>query len=262
MANFIWSGALTFGLVTIPVQLLPATSGRRTSLRMLHGDDTAPLERKMVRPGDGEVIEPEDRVRGYRISEEEEEYVVVTDEELESLAPERSRAIEIEEFVKLDEIDPLYFDRPYYLAPDRGAERPYRLLVQALRDTGKAGLAQFVLREREHLVALWEVEEVLCLTTLHYERQRVAPEGLAPEKTRVSRDELDQLVAHIEKETREFDPTVYEDENEVRLLELIRKKGKRKGVENAPEARGQKKPSEKRLAGKINRRIREAKSES
>ena len=260
MPDSIWSGTLTFGLVTIPVQLVPAISRGTVSLKMLHRKEGSPLERKMVRPEDEEVVPREDQVRGFQLSKGE--YVVITDEELESLAPERSRAIEIEEFVALEEMDPLYFDKPYYLIPERGAERPYRLLVRALRDQEKAGLARFVLRAREHLVAVWVIHDALCLTTLHFQRQRVSPEGLVPEKTRVSRDDLRDLKGLIEEETREFDPTIYDDENELRLLKLIRKKGREKGVENAPRAKGRKKPSEKRLVRKVNRKIREVESES
>lgn len=260
MPDFIWSGTLTFGLVTIPVQLVPAISRKGTSLTLLHRKDRGPLERRMVCPVDGEVVEPKDRVRGFEI--EKGEYVTVTDEELESLAPERSKAIEIEEFVELDRIDPLFFDRPYYLAPDKGAERPYGLLAQALREAGKAGLARFVLREREHLVALWVVEDLLCLTTLRYERQRVSSRGLVPEKARVSRESLDELLEQMEKESRSFDPSAYEDENEIRLLKLIREKGKEEGVENAPRAKGHRKPSEERLTKGLDRKIREAKGSS
>lgn len=259
MPTYIWSGTLTFGLVTIPVQLLPATRSRPTALTMLHEKDTAPLERRMVCPEDDEVVEREEQVRGFEVGDGE--YVVVTDDELEGLAPERSKAIEIEEFVELDDIDPLYFDRPYYLKPGEGGERPYWLLVQALRDAEKAGIARFVLRDREHLVAVWVVEDVLCLTTLHHQRQRVSPEGLVPEKTRVSHDDLDDLVNHIEDSTRAFDPAAYDDEDEIRLMELVREKAKDEGVEKGPGARRRNKVSEKRLLRKIDRTLEKIEGE-
>jgi len=255
MATDIWSGTLTFGLVSMPVRLLPAVTGRATALTMLHEKDAAPLERRMVCPEHGEVVEPDEQVRGFEVPDGE--YVVVTDEELESLAPERSRAIEIEEFVELDAIDPLYFDRPYYLKPEEGAERPYRLLVLALRDSGKAGIARFVLREREHLVAVSVVDDALSLTTLHYHRQRVSPEGLVPEKTRVSHDALDDLKEHIEEQTKAFDPSDYRDEDELRLMELVKEKAKEEGAEKSPRARGRSEISGERLEKMIDRAIEE-----
>jgi DNA end-binding protein Ku len=255
MPSDVWSGTLTFGLVTLPVRMLSAVAARPAALTMLHDKDAAPLERRMVCPEHGKVVPPRDQVRGFEVTEGE--YVVVTDKELRSLAPERSEAIEIEEFVPLDAIDPIWFDRPYYLTPGKGAARPYRLLVQALAETGRAGIAKVVLAEREHLAAVWALEDALCLTTLRFERQRVSPEGLAPEGTRVSHDALDDLVAHIEQATRRFDPGKYPDENELRLMKLVRKRARDEGVHKGPRAGHRRTLSGKRLTRRIDKAIRE-----
>ena len=249
MATGIWSGNVSFGLVTLPVQLQPAHSRSRTTLTLLHEKDHAPLRRRMVCPKDDQVVEREDQVRGFPVSEGD--YVVVTDEEIESLAPERSQALEIQEFVELDDIDPLFFHRSYYLTPRKGARRPYGLLVRVLEESEMAGIARFVLKDREHLAALWAMEGALCLTTLHFERQRVSREGLSPENTRVSHDKLDELVVYIEKNTETFDAARYEDENELRLLKLIRKKFKKEGVEKSPEAESRRAVPKKRVRRQI-----------
>lgn len=258
MASEVWTGTLTFGLVTLPVRMLSAVAARPAALTMLHDKDAAPLERRMVCPEHGKVVPPRDQVRGFEVTEGE--YVVVTDKELKSLAPERSEAIEIEAFVPLADMAPLWFDRPYYLVPGKGAARPYRLLVQALSETGRAGIAKVVLTEREHLVAVWALEDALCLTTLRFERQRVSPEGLAPQDTRVSREALDDLAAHMEEATRRFDPTAYVDENELRLMKLVRQRAGEEGVEKGPRAGHRKKLSGKRLTRKIDEAIREVRA--
>lgn len=251
----VWSGAVTFGLVTIPVRMVPAVASRTLPLTMLHARDAAPLERRMVCPEHGEVVPAGEQVRGFEVAEGE--HVVVSDEELDSLAPERSEAIEIEQFVDLAAIDPLLFDRPYYLVPGKGAARPYRLLVLALADTGRAGIAKLVIREREYLVAVWARDDALCLTTLRFERQVVSAEGIVPGGTRVSHDRLDALVARIEKATRRFDPGRYADENDLRLLGLVEDKAGQDGVEKGPRARRRKTLSGERLERRLARKRRE-----
>lgn len=254
----IWSGSVTFGMVTIPVSLVAAVSSSSVRLRMLHDKDAAPLERRMVCPKHDTVVGPDEQVRGFEVSDGR--YVVVTDDELESLAPERSRALEVEEFVPLDDIDPLYFDRPYYLEPGEGGEKPYALLVRAMDETARAGLGKFVMKEREYLVALWPLDGVLCLSTLRFESQRVSAEGIAPDRSRVGRKELDALVRDIKRATRRFDPEAYPDENDLELLELVKEQAKEEGIEKAPAASRRKKISGQRLTRRINRRIREVRS--
>src|SRR5512142_217030 len=142
----IWSGTISFSLVAIPVQLVRAVSPGRISFRMLHATDYSPLQRRMFCPKQETLVPAEEIVRGYEIAPER--YLPITDEELESVSPERSRTIEIVEFIDMAEVDPLYFDHPYYLVPLKGGEKAYRLLVEIMRRTNRAGLAKFVLGER------------------------------------------------------------------------------------------------------------------
>jgi DNA end-binding protein Ku len=144
----IWSGTISFSLVAIPVQLVKAIEPGRISFRTLHSKDYSPLARRMFCPEEGVLVPPDEIIRGYEIGPDR--YILVTDEELESLSPERSRTIEIIEFIDLKEVDLIYYGHPYYLVPMKGGEKAYRLLAEAMRRTNKAGLAKFVLREREY----------------------------------------------------------------------------------------------------------------
>src|SRR3989339_1659654 len=160
-AHGIWSGTISFSLVAIPVQLVKAVDPGRVSFHLLHRKDYSPLARRMFCPEEGVMVSPEEIIRGYEIVPDK--YILMTDEELESVSPERSRTIEIVEFIDMKEVDPVYYDHPYYLVPTKGGEKAYRLLVEAMRRTNKAGLAKFVLREREYLVAIKSVQEALVL---------------------------------------------------------------------------------------------------
>ena len=141
----IWSGTISFSLVAIPIQLVKAVEPGRVSFRMLHKKDYSPLQRRMVCPEEDKIVSPDEIIRGYEISADK--YILITDEELESLSPERSRTIEIIDFIPLDDIDPIYYDHPYYLIPAKGGEKPYRLLVEVMHRTKRAGIAKFVLGE-------------------------------------------------------------------------------------------------------------------
>ncbi len=183
-----WSGTISFGLVAIPVHLLAGTRGRDTSLRTLAPDGT-PLAREYVCPADGEVLEREDIVRGFPLGDDA--FVVVSDEELEALEPERSRDIDLRRFVARDAIDPAFFDRAYLLAPDGSSTKAYRLLADVMEETGQAGVATFVMRGREHLVAILAEGGVLRAVTLRFADELREPdqaglpvEGKAPAATR------------------------------------------------------------------------------
>src|SRR5512138_3490790 len=174
----LWSGTVSFSLVAIPVKMVRAVEPGRVSFRMLHGKDWSPLLRRMVCPADGQVVPPEEAVRGYEIAPEK--FILVSDEELESVSPERSRTVEILEFIDLADVDPVYFDRPYYLVPSKGGEKAYRLLVEVMRRTNKGGLPRVVLTQREHLVALPRQNAALALFTLHWSDDMVPADDLAP----------------------------------------------------------------------------------
>lgn len=175
-----WSGTITFGLVSVPVDLLPANRPRRVSLRMLAPDGT-PLKREYWSAGGKEPVESENTVHAYEL---DGKFVEVTDEELEELAPEKTREIDLRLFVDKDELDPVFFERAYFLAPSRGANKPYRLLVSAMESTGKAGIATFVMREREYLVAILAENGLLRAETMRFADEIRSPEDADLPKTR------------------------------------------------------------------------------
>ncbi|MGD8923214.1 MAG: Ku protein [Candidatus Zixiibacteriota bacterium] len=238
MPEYVWSGTLTFGLVILPVRMSPAEDTGRVAFTMLHDRDDAPLHRKLVCSKDGKIVDTAHQVRGFPVGDDD--YVVVTDSELESLSPDRSKSIEIERFVDIGAIEPIYFDRPYYLTPEEGVERPYSLLVNALAETKKAGIARFVLEAREYLVAVFSIEDALVLITLHFDRQRVPSDGIAPKKPQLKRKTVERLARDIKKATRKFDPAQFKDEYEIDLMKIVRAKAKKEGAVRSPAAKGKK----------------------
>jgi DNA end-binding protein Ku len=228
----IWSGTISFSLVAIPVQLVKAVEPGRVSFRMLHSKDYSPLLRRMVCPKEGKIVPPEEIVRGYEIGPDK--YILITDEELESVSPERSRTIEIVEFIDAQDVDPLYYDHPYYLVPAKGGEKAYRLLVEVMRRTRKAGLAKFVLGEREYLVAVKSTEGALCLITLHYSEEILPADDIAPGGT-IDAEETSRLKKIIKQMTAGFDPDKYADERREKIVKLLKKKAKEQAPVEAPE---------------------------
>ncbi len=228
----IWSGTISFSLVAIPVRLVRAVAPGRISFRLLHATDYSPLARRMLCPNEDAMIPPEEIVRGYEIVPDH--YIAVTDEELESVTPERSRTIEIVEFIDMDEVDPVYFDRPYYLVPAKGGEKAYRLLAEVLRQTNRAGLARFVLAEREYLVAVASREGALALTTLHYGEDVLSDADVAPKEGKSAADVKRRIKGDIEKLVAEFDPAKYADARRNRILELLKRKAQEQEPVEAP----------------------------
>src|SRR3954471_590366 len=176
MPRAIWSGAISFGLLNVPVKLYSATSRKQVSFRELRQSDGSRVRHKRVAESDGEEVAYEEIVKGYELGPDQ--YVVMTRDELEELDPKRTRAIEIQDFVDLEAIDPIYFDHPYYLGPDKGAERAYALLARAMADRGRVAIARFVLRNREHLAAIRSNGEVLALATMRFADEVVSPDEL------------------------------------------------------------------------------------
>jgi len=165
MPRAIWTGAISFGLVHVPVRLVTAVREEKVDFHMLQ-EGTGQRIHYVTVNDDGDEVERDDIVKGYEIAPDE--YVVVEPEELDELAPEKSETIEIEEFVELGEIDPVYYDRPYYLLPDEGARKPYRLLMAAMAESGRVGIARFVMHQREHLTAVRPLNGVLCLVMMRF----------------------------------------------------------------------------------------------
>ncbi len=219
------------------MQLVKAFEPGRVSFRMLHRKDHSPLLRKMVCPKEGKIVPTEEIVRGYEIGPDK--YILITDEELESVSPERSRTIEIVEFIDMEDVDAIYYDHPYYLVPAKGGEKAYRLLVEVMRRTKKAGLAKFVLGEREYLVAVKSTEGALSLITLHYSEEILPDEGIAPEDETADPDEKSRLKKIIKGMTADFNPDKYVDKRREKIMKLLRKIAKEKAPVEAPEVEEQ-----------------------
>ena len=230
----IWSGTISFSLVAIPVQLVKAVEAGRVSFRLLHSEDYSPLARRMFCPEQETMVPPDEIIRGYEIGPDR--YIPITDEELESVSPERSRTIEIVEFIDMKEVDPVYFDHPYYLVPLKGGEKAYRLLVEVLRRTNRAGLAKFVLAEREYLVAVKSTEGALTLTTLHYSEEVLPAEEISPGEGKIDAGAKSRLKKSIREMLADFTPEKYADERREKVTALLKRKAKERAPVEAPQA--------------------------
>jgi DNA end-binding protein Ku len=229
----IWSGTISFSLVAIPVQLVKAIEPGRVSFHLLHSKDYSPLARRMFCPEEEVMVPPEEIIRGYEIGPDK--YILITDEELESVSPERSRTIEIVEFIDMQEVDPIYYDHPYYLVPTKGGEKAYRLLAEVMRRTNKAGLAKFVLHEREYLVAVKSTEGALALITLHYPEEILPDEDITPTEEEIGTEEKSRLKKSIEQMLKDFNPEKYADGRREKIVALLKQKVKAKAQVEAPE---------------------------
>src|SRR5215213_6370096 len=223
MPRAIWSGSISFGLLNVPVKLYSAVSKKSVSFRELRASDGSRIRHKRVAEADGEEVDYNDIVKGYEVAPEE--YIVITREELEELDPKKTRAIEIQDFVDLDEIDPIFFDHPYYLGPDKGAERAYSLLVKAMADSNKVAVARFVLRNRESLAAIRPMDGVLTMATMRFADEVVSPEeldGVIPdEEEKPQKRELEMAKTLIDSLSSDFEPEKYRDEYREELMALI-----------------------------------------
>ncbi len=235
----IWTGALSFGLVNIPVSLASAVrDAERTSFRMLHNEDLTPIKYERVCPVDGEVVPWNEIVKGYEYTKGK--YVVVTPEEFAKVRTPSSKAVEMTDFVAADEIDPRYFDTPYYLLPQKGGEKAYALLREALERTGMVGVGKLTMRQKEHLVAVRPVGDALVLELMRFEHELVEPEELHfpdSESQNLRPQELAMAEQLIENLAESFDASKYKDDYEEKLQSLIKAKLKGKKL---PEEREEK----------------------
>ena len=225
MPRAIWSGAISFGLVNIPVKLYSAVSRKTVRFHQIDAESGGRVRQKRVGP-DGEEIPYEQIVKGYEIGPDR--YVTITPEELEALEPEKTRTIDIEDFVDLDQIDPIFYDHPYYLAPDTGAAKAYQLLVDAMGDAGKVAIARVVLRSKEHLVAIRPRDGVLAMETMLFADEVIDPDALdeltADGEDKTSDRELAMAKQLIDSLTSDFEPQKYRDEYRERVLDMIERK--------------------------------------
>jgi DNA end-binding protein Ku len=225
MPRAIWSGAISFGLVNIPVKLFSAVSKKTVRFHQIDSKSGARIRQQRVN-SEGEEVKYEDIVKGYEIGPDR--YVTIEPEELASLEPQKTRTIDIEAFVDLEQIDPIYYDHPYYLAPDKGAEKAYKLLVDAMDDAGKVAIARVVIRSKESLVALRPREGVLAMETMLFADEVISPDSLdeltVDGSNKTSKRELDMAKQLIDSLSADFEPEAYRDEYRERVLELIERK--------------------------------------
>jgi DNA end-binding protein Ku len=227
MARAIWSGAISFGLVNIPVKLYSAVSKKTVRFHQIDAESGQRIRQQRINPATGDEIPYEQIVKGYEIGPDR--YVTISPDELEALEPQKTRTIDIEDFVELDEIDPIYYDHPYYLAPDTGAGKAYRLLLDAMQDAGKVAIARVVIRSKENLVAIRPHDGVLTMETMLFADEVISPDSLdemaATDGDVVTSDrELEMAKQLIDSLSSDFEPDKYHDEYRERVLELIERK--------------------------------------
>jgi DNA end-binding protein Ku len=237
MARAIWSGSISFGLLNVPVKLYSAVARRGISLREIRESDGARIRHRRVAEGTDEEVPYENIVKAYELSPGQ--YVPLSKDEMAALAPEKTRAIDVLDFVDIEEIDPMYFDSPYYLGPADGAEKAYSLLAAAMESSGRAAISRFVFRNKEHLSAIRASGGVLTLTTMRFHDEVVPPSELddalpdkAPKVAKREREMAEQLIDSL---STEFNPGDYKDEYREQLLALIEQKAEGKEIV-APEA--------------------------
>jgi DNA end-binding protein Ku len=236
----IWSGTISFGLVSVPVRMFPATESKELRFHFLHKKDLTPIAYEKVRRDDRERVDPDEIVRGFEI--ERGRYVPLEDEDLDRLDVELTHSIDICDFVSLDEIDPVYFRKAYYLLPAEGAEKPYRLLVRALEETGRVAIAKVVIRNKQHLAAVRPYEGVLLLETMYYSDEVRKPEALDGDvaKPRLQKAEVEMAKSLVENLSDTFKPEKYDDQYRKELLDLIRAKAEGQPLpEPATEEKGE-----------------------
>ncbi len=233
-----WSGAISFGLVNVPVKLYSAVSKKTVRFNQLNAETGNRIQQKRVDPETGDEVGYDQIVKGYELTKDR--YVVITPEELESLDPEKTRTVDIEDFVDLDEIDPVYYDHPYYLVPDKGATKAYGLLLGAMKQANKVAIARVVLRSKEQLVAIRPAGDVLMMETMLFHDEVVPSddiEDLPDGKDLKATDrELKMAQQLIDSLSSEFDPSSYHDQYREKVLELIEKKASGQEIAVQPEA--------------------------
>jgi DNA end-binding protein Ku len=232
----IWKGSLAFGLVNIPVELRTAVRGDHISFRLLHEEDLSPVKYERVCQADGEPVPWNEIVKGYEY--QKGKYVVMTDEDFKAAAPQASKTIDILDFVRQEEIDPRYFETPYYLVPAKGAEKSYALLREAIRNTGAIGIGKIIIRQTQHLAGIKVLGDALVLEIMRFSNELVNPDEYSfPARDEVRPQELKMAEQLVENLAEPFDPTQYTDDYRSALMKIInaKMKGKKIKVEEAEE---------------------------
>ncbi|HEX2273805.1 MAG TPA: Ku protein [Acidimicrobiales bacterium] len=224
MPRPIWSGAISFGLVNVPVKLFSAVSPKDVRFHQIDAKSNSRIRQKRVSAATGEEVPFEQIVKGYELGPDT--YVTISPEELEALDPKATKTIDIEDFVDLDMIDPIFYERPYYLVPDKGGTKAYALLREAMRETNKVGIARVVLRTKQYLAAIRPKGDVLVLETMLFPDEVVPDDELDVPRDEVEVSDREQKMARqlIDSLSSEFEPDKYHDEYRERVLELIEQK--------------------------------------
>ena len=221
-----WTGAISFGLVTVPVKLYSAVSRKTVRFHQLNGKTGVRIQQRRVDPSTGDEVAYEDIVKGYELAPDR--YVVIEGDELDALDPKKTRTIDIEEFVELSDVDPIFYDHPYYLAPAAGGAKPYRLLLDAMRDTNRIAIARVVIRSKEQLVAIRPMGDVLAMSTMVFADEVIDPGTIddipRAEDVEVRDREVDIAKQLVESLSSEFEPDKFRDTYRDEVLALIERK--------------------------------------
>jgi DNA end-binding protein Ku len=235
MPRSIWSGTISFGLVSIPVRMVGAVSEHTLHFNLLHRKDSSPIGYEKVCKKEGKPVPDDEIVKAYEV--EKGKFVELDDEDFEAARADGYHTFDISDFVEVDEIDPIYFERSYYLVPQDGGEKVYTLLVRAMEDAGLAAVGTFVMREREHLGCLRIRDGVIVLERMYFADEIRPSHDVKPGRARVSKDELEMASALIDRYTGSFDPSKYSDTYTKKLLDVIKRKQKGETVQvEQPEA--------------------------
>lgn len=240
MPRVLWKGVISFGLVNIPIRMFTAVRDRDIHFHRLTQDGSCRLRQKLYCPESGKEYNFNETARGFEVAPDQ--YVILEQEEIEKLLPESGRNIEIEDFVALEEIDPIRYNRPYYLAPAEGGGKPYRLLIEAMEKTGKVGIARFVLHNKQHLAAVRVMQGGLALSTMYWPDEVLAlKDVMAVPDDKVDAKQIELATNLIEAMTKPFDPESYRDTYRQQLMELIERKaeGKRIPLPSEPQKTAQ-----------------------
>ena len=234
MPRAIWSGAISFGLVNVPVKLFTAVQPKDVRFNQLEAGTGSRIKQKRVSAQTGEEVPFENIVKGYEISPDR--YVIVSPEELDALDPKATHTIDIEDFVDLEEIDPIFFERPYYLVPETGGTKAYALLREAMKETNKVGIARLVLRTKQYLAAIRPLGDALVLETLLYHDEVVDPGALELPGDDIDVSDREVKIARqlIDSLSTDFEPDKYRDEYRDRVLDLIEQKASGQEVVTQP----------------------------
>jgi DNA end-binding protein Ku len=238
MARAIWKGSISFGLVNIPIALYPATKREEFKFRLLRAKDLSPVNYKRVAEKDGKEVPWDEIVKGYEY--EKGKYVVLKEEDFQRVDLEATQTVDIQDFVEEDEIDPMFFTKPYYLEPQKGGDKAYVLLRDALSDTKKVGIAKVVIKTRQYLAGVKPEGDVLILELMHFADELLDASQLhVPKKLEVGKRELDMAKALITSMSARWDPEKYHDDYREALMEVIEEKVEAGGkeVEEKPKAK-------------------------